>query len=475
MTALTTLPASQGTNHSLTALPPNSAHVQQILLLLLVGILASLGAPPPTLNPSGSGRLHCSMAGQEYEINQTWYKHLKTPALTICVHCLCKPDGGMNCSNVTCSSSMCSGLKKNACCEVCQDSSFGMEEKSSKNSAEGGGGSKLPCLHHGKMFQDGEEFTSNATGLQTQKPNQCIHCVCQAGLVLCRLRTCEPVTCSNPDTKTCCPTCKDEPVNEQAKQANPVVTIMVSDGQSSSGDCTAAGITYSHGSSWHPVIGPFGPMDCVYCKCLNGKIECSRLNCPPVHKLPCSKPIQVPGHCCLQCTNDAHGSSVWAENNQPILHQPSISVTMEEQGNHQIQENPRTTPSHCLPPETNTLVYRSHASSSASAYYQYAFQSVGGDQSTRLLTWTVKEGHTGDFSEQYLSKEEFKTLMGTFKFKLQGATRTKFMDKFIRKAKRLPDQCGNRCSTKIQRLEQVLHLKEVVRRQQCQAQETSFH
>lgn len=33
-------------------------------------------------------------------------------------------------------------------------------------------------------------------------------------------------------------------------------------------------------------------------------------------------------------------------------------------------------------------------------------------------------GHIGDFSEQHLSKEEFKILMGTFKFKLQGATRT---------------------------------------------------
>ena len=46
----------------------------------------------------------------------------------------------------------------------------------------------------------------------------------------------------------------------------------------------------------------------------------------------------------------------------------------------------------CLPPQTNTLVFRSHASSSTSAYYQYAFQSASGDLSTRLLTWTVKDG-----------------------------------------------------------------------------------
>lgn len=46
----------------------------------------------------------------------------------------------------------------------------------------------------------------------------------------------------------------------------------------------------------------------------------------------------------------------------------------------------------CLPPQTNTLVFRSHAASSSSAYYQYAFQSASGDLSTRLLTWTIKDG-----------------------------------------------------------------------------------
>ncbi|GFY05893.1 chordin-like protein 1 [Trichonephila clavipes] len=264
--------------------------------------------------------------------------------------------------------------------------------------------------------------------------------------------------------------------SEQASPSNPVlVTIMISDSQSQRGDCIAAGVTYSHGSSWHPVIGPFGPMDCVYCKCQNGKIECSRLNCPPLQTLACSKPIQVPGHCCPICAEKA--PEILEKDIEPSLSQPPISVTMEHKGTRQIPDSKKSSEPmvNCLPPLTNTVVFRSHASSSSSAYYQYAFQSVNGDQSTRLLTWTVKDGRIGDFSEQHLSKEEFKALMGTFQFKLQGATRTKFMEKFIRKAKRLPDRCGGRCATKIQHLGQVLHLREVIQRQQCLAQETSFH
>ncbi|GIX67796.1 chordin-like protein 1 [Caerostris extrusa] len=133
-----------------------------------------------------------------------------------------------------------------------------------------------------------------------------------------------------------------------------------------------------------------------------------RLNCPPLHQLPCSKPIQVPGHCCPLCTD---GAAVLEKTWNLLSHQPPISVSVEHK--RQIPDVKKP-PIHCLPPQTNTVVFRSHASSSSSAYYQYAFQSVNGDQSTRLLTLTVKDGRIGDFSEQHLSKEEFKALMGTF-------------------------------------------------------------
>lgn len=58
-----------------------------------------------------------------------------------------------------------------------------------------------------------------------------------------------------------------------------------------------------HGSNWHPIIGPFGMMECVVCKCLKGQIDCGRLKCPPKKEMPCPKPVKVEGHCCPICNS----------------------------------------------------------------------------------------------------------------------------------------------------------------------------
>ena len=66
-------------------------------------------------------------------------------------------------------------------------------------------------------------------------------------------------------------------------------------------DCKIGGRYFVNGSIWHPVIGPFGEMDCVLCKCLNRRIDCSRLKCPSRDKLQCTKPVKVAGQCCPVC------------------------------------------------------------------------------------------------------------------------------------------------------------------------------
>lgn len=58
---------------------------------------------------------------------------------------------------------------------------------------------------------------------------------------------------------------------------------------------------YLDGSSWHPVIGPFGPMDCVMCQCNSGNIVCNRFKCPSRAELPCVKPAKQFGQCCPIC------------------------------------------------------------------------------------------------------------------------------------------------------------------------------
>jgi hypothetical protein len=46
----------------------------------------------------------------------------------------------------------------------------------------------------------------------------------------------------------------------------------------------------------------------------------------------------------------------------------------------------------CLPLRMDTIVYRSHAQSSISGYYQYAFQTRATNRSTNLYSFTVKDG-----------------------------------------------------------------------------------
>lgn len=58
---------------------------------------------------------------------------------------------------------------------------------------------------------------------------------------------------------------------------------------------------YLHGTTWHPVMGPFGPMDCVNCVCKYGRIECQRLECPSRSALSCERPVKVAGRCCPVC------------------------------------------------------------------------------------------------------------------------------------------------------------------------------
>lgn len=66
-------------------------------------------------------------------------------------------------------------------------------------------------------------------------------------------------------------------------------------------DCKSGDRYFTNGATWHPVIGPFGEMDCVLCKCHFGKIECARLECENKKNFPCKKPIKVTGQCCPVC------------------------------------------------------------------------------------------------------------------------------------------------------------------------------
>lgn len=289
---------------------------------------------------SDTPRPTCSFSGKAYEAGETWYRRLENSGSIFCVSCRCKEEGAVNCSSISCDNLDCKNRNAaNAdCCRFCQVS-VELPPVASP---------QVSCLHNGRVYQDSQTFTSNSTGLQTHSPNQCVQCVCQAGQVLCRLKTCPALQCTQPrDPNDCCP-CQ--------------------------ADCTSGGITYAHGSSWHPVIGPLGQMDCVICKCKSGRIECGRLNCP--QPASCVKLQPVQGQCCPICIDKI----------SVVDQETSIIETRTEETKEEVVQSFQ-----CLPKPSNTVVYRSHASSSISGYYQYAFQIIGTNKNTRLLSWTVKD------------------------------------------------------------------------------------
>ena len=68
-------------------------------------------------------------------------------------------------------------------------------------------------------------------------------------------------------------------------------------------DCKSGGKVYPNGDKWHPIIGPFGQMECVVCVCNSGSVECSRITCPHLDHSSCLKPKRVQGQCCPSCAD----------------------------------------------------------------------------------------------------------------------------------------------------------------------------
>ncbi len=83
--------------------------------------------------------------------------------------------------------------------------------------------------------------------------------------------------------------------------SSPIIINQQPEGGKMMEDCISGGRYHMHGTSWHPVMGPFGPMDCVNCNCRSGKIECRRLECPTRPNMSCDRPVKIAGRCCPVC------------------------------------------------------------------------------------------------------------------------------------------------------------------------------
>ncbi|EFX83820.1 hypothetical protein DAPPUDRAFT_239686 [Daphnia pulex] len=219
-------------------------------------------------------------------------------------------------------------------------------------------------------------------------------CTPQGGMVMCQLKDCPKVDCDNPiRTKDdCCPVCPDPAGRVDEMDNSPVIIQQQPDGTNSKlEDCISGGRYYLHGTTWHPVMGPFGPMDCVNCKCKSGRIECQRLECPSRPALNCERPVKVAGRCCPVCPleGDIQGPVTPLLSSSPITGTRSNIQATSGIGSGRTKTpsagRPMSPPSSsslikssthhgnftlCLPREYDVVVYRAQGGGNASEFIQ---------------------------------------------------------------------------------------------------------
>ncbi|KAJ4435726.1 hypothetical protein ANN_18342 [Periplaneta americana] len=302
----------------------------------------------------------------------------------------------------------------------------------------------VACIHNGRIYKDGQSFPSNSTGMKVNGPNQCVQCKCQEGLVLCEVQTCQELSCHEPmhNPDNCCPQCPEVAGNRE--MSSPVTfKDPTAPRDRRDKDCISAGKYYLDGSSWHPVIGPFGPMDCVMCKCNAGNIECNRFKCPSRSELSCSKPVKQFGQCCPVC--------------------PITAMSAVQHG-----DVPETGSLQCIPQTAELVVYRSQGAGNLSEFLQYAFQQPGARASeAELHSWVVRSGAVHSFQLQTITASDFVDLRHKFRFVALGTSSTKHVSKFGRREKKLKRRCKTNCSSKVQRLEETLNMNKIALRKTC--------
>ncbi|XP_078268166.1 chordin-like protein 2 [Rhinoraja longicauda] len=290
----------------------------------------------------------CMFQDKRYRMGERWHPFLEPYGFVYCINCACSENGHVTCNRVRCPTVHCSSPMTipQHCCPRCSP-----EDYHNPTAAKVIGKS---CEYNSTTYQHGEMFVAEGLFL-SRHPNQCAQCSCSEGNVYCGLRTCPKLTCqfpiSTPDS--CCQVCRGEgepswdttdagifhpPSNREARHSyprsqyesrgnfgSPFANLprmsnsrthrgLLTDPQQGSGTfvqivinskfrhsrvCVSNGKTYSQGESWHPILRPFGPVECVLCTCNVTKQECRKIHCPESY--PCKHPQKIAGKCCKIC------------------------------------------------------------------------------------------------------------------------------------------------------------------------------
>jgi len=464
----------------------------------------------------------CTFSSRTYSVGEIWYSRLGQRGALYCVACLCQEGGKINCTIHQCGQDCASTASKNECCLFCSKEPRAMmtapsspsvaeaaltvppiSSTKSRNKTSSSSSSinsknvssfaeretSNTCVHNGNVYNHKERFSSSSIGLKPEHPNQCVQCACEAGMVLCQLRDCVKPECEKPirTGEDCCPVCPD-PAGRMDEMDNSPVLIQQPDTKME--DCISGGRYYLHGTTWHPVMGPFGPMDCVNCVCKSGSIECHRLECSNQRSLNCDKPVKVTGRCCPVCPlqGDNQGTLLSVSSSSPMTRDATPRSSSSSMSHFRdskthlrtssasrvlppivtpIKSNP-VEPPMCLPELYDMIVYRAQGGGNSSTFIQYIFQKVVNGNAIEHHLWMLQPSLT-TYKVQDLEFSHLEALRQRFRFVFLGATTTKNLKRFTKREKKLKPKCSltSGCPKKIRRLERNLSLKEVTHSKEC--------
>uniref|UniRef100_A0A1A8J776 Chordin-like 2 n=1 Tax=Nothobranchius kuhntae TaxID=321403 RepID=A0A1A8J776_NOTKU len=293
------------------------------------------------LKPRRGGGVVCTFKDKTYSPGDSWHPYLEPFGFMFCMRCVCAETGHVRCVTIKCPALSCENPVSDPqrCCPRCADES---------RIPAGLRASVKSCRHNGSIYQPGQTFTKHDL-FPSKHSDQCAMCTCSGGNIFCALKTCQPITCSSPVPVpgTCCLVCKDqvtsgsssaEDGNQQlnrgvrhsmdrcsaeqsqlrsdrtiphrTKTSSRSLSLSRLNLQGASETtvkfllqrkhqrvCLYNGKTYSHGDTWHPVLGKV--LECILCTCADGLQDCRRITCPDQY--PCKHPIKLPGQCCKMC------------------------------------------------------------------------------------------------------------------------------------------------------------------------------
>ncbi|CAL4074065.1 unnamed protein product, partial [Meganyctiphanes norvegica] len=394
----------------------------------------------------------CSMVGHEYKLGDVWHPRLTDNVSDFCVTCRCikdadgKPD--LNCTSEMCPEGCTGNPGQSECCSICGGAATGENNPASTASSSSIATSSRGCVVSGHYYNHGDTYSSNYSDADNDR---CQQCFCNDRQTTCRTKHCPAISCPTPlyTSRDCCRVCPDESSeldwDTMVSFYDPSATRRRQDS-----DCRSGGRYFVNGATWHPVIGPFGEMDCVMCKCDNGRIDCSRLKCPSRNECPSKKTIKVAGQCCPVC--------------------PLVPTS--------VPANPSDGPGgagsvRCLDVKMELVVWKSNGGGPNSEYVQYVFENLNSPSQDLLFhRMMIKARNLENLEIQVINRQSFNILKNTHEFKLLGGTTKRLVDKFEKKETRVRKRCknsgsANNCYPHIQKLENTLKIKKFIQRALC--------